>query len=75
MTLIDLVQDRDTWPAVVNVGFRKMRGICGLAEGVVAPQGTLFHGICHLHRLRAHKIFSERPSSCRKTYPCLGPAS
>ena len=71
MDWIDLAQDRDRWPVVVHVGFRKVRGICGQAEDVLASQ----QGVCHPHRLYAHKIFSERPSkqdSCCKTcpFPC-----
>jgi len=42
MDWIDLAQDRDRWPAVVYAGFRKMRGICGVAEDVLASQ----EGLC-----------------------------
>jgi hypothetical protein len=42
MDWIDLAQDRDKLPAVAFAGFRKMRGICGLAEDVLASQ----EGLC-----------------------------
>jgi len=41
MNWIDLALDRDRWPAVVYAGFRKMPGICGLAEGVLALREEL----------------------------------
>ena len=38
MDWIDLAQYKDRWRAVAYAGFRKMRGICGLAEDVITGQ-------------------------------------